>query len=113
MKAEAAVLVAAILLCCCASVVVVQGFGAVVIPRTTTKTTRSSHASSTVTRAATANAEFALLFDCDGVILETEELHRLAYNEAFRKFDLTINGERVIWTVRARIRVSLRSSVCQ
>lgn len=43
--------------------------------------------------------EFALLFDCDGVILETEELHRLAYNEAFRKFDLTIGGEPVVWSV--------------
>jgi hypothetical protein len=46
------------------------------------------------------NADFALLFDCDGVILETEELHRLAYNEAFRKFELTIHGEPVEWSVR-------------
>jgi hypothetical protein len=46
------------------------------------------------------NADFALLFDCDGVILETEELHRLAYNEAFRKFQLTIHGEPVEWSVR-------------
>ena len=44
--------------------------------------------------------EFALLFDCDGVILETEELHRKAYNEAFREFDLTIDGEPVRWSVR-------------
>lgn len=44
--------------------------------------------------------EFALLFDCDGVILETEELHRLAYNHAFREFDLTIDGEPVVWSVR-------------
>ena len=33
--------------------------------------------------------DFALLFDCDGVILETEELHRLAYNAAFREFQVT------------------------
>mmetsp|Transcript_13549 Transcript_13549/g.31828 ORF Transcript_13549/g.31828 Transcript_13549/m.31828 type:complete len:653 (-) Transcript_13549:154-2112(-) len=33
--------------------------------------------------------DFALLFDCDGVILETEELHRLAYNAAFREFEVT------------------------
>ena len=33
--------------------------------------------------------DFALLFDCDGVILETEELHRLAYNAAFREFKVT------------------------
>jgi hypothetical protein len=44
--------------------------------------------------------EFALLFDCDGVILETEEYHRLAYNEAFRKFQLTIDGQPVEWSVR-------------
>jgi beta-phosphoglucomutase-like phosphatase (HAD superfamily) len=40
-----------------------------------------------------------LLFDCDGVIVETEELHRLAYNEAFVKFDLKLNGQPVEWTV--------------
>jgi phosphoglycolate phosphatase-like HAD superfamily hydrolase len=45
--------------------------------------------------------EFALLFDCDGVILETEELHRLAYNAAFKEFDLTIDGEPVVWSVRS------------
>jgi hypothetical protein len=45
--------------------------------------------------------EFALLFDCDGVILETEEYHRLAYNEAFRKFQLTIDGQPVEWSVRS------------
>ena len=43
--------------------------------------------------------DFALLFDCDGVILETEELHRLAYNEAFKSADLTIDGEPVNWSV--------------
>lgn len=43
--------------------------------------------------------EFALLFDCDGVILETEELHRLAYNEAFKAADLTIDGKPVEWSV--------------
>jgi len=44
--------------------------------------------------------EFALLFDCDGVIVETEELHRLAYNMAFRKFDLSLpNGKKVEWDV--------------
>ena len=43
--------------------------------------------------------DYALLFDCDGVILETEELHRLAYNEAFKAAELTINGEPVEWSV--------------
>jgi HAD superfamily hydrolase (TIGR01509 family) len=45
------------------------------------------------------NYEFALLFDCDGVILETEELHRLAYNAAFSAADLTIDSEPVDWSV--------------
>ena len=48
-----------------------------------------------------ADFEFALLFDCDGVILETEELHRVAYNAAFDEFKLTIDGEPVNWSVRA------------
>jgi len=40
-----------------------------------------------------------LIFDCDGVIIETEELHRLAYNAAFKAADLKINGKTVEWTV--------------
>ena len=44
--------------------------------------------------------EYALLFDCDGVILETEELHRVAYNAAFQKFNLMIDNEPVVWSVR-------------
>lgn len=42
---------------------------------------------------------YGLLFDCDGVIIETEELHRLAYNAAFREFNLRIKNEPVEWTV--------------
>ena len=39
----------------------------------------------TTTRASnTSNPSFALLFDCDGVLVETEELHRLAYNASFQ-----------------------------
>jgi HAD superfamily hydrolase (TIGR01509 family) len=49
--------------------------------------------------ASSSDYEFALLFDCDGVILETEELHRLAYNEAFDAAELTIDGEPVVWSV--------------
>ncbi|KAF7135749.1 hypothetical protein RHSIM_Rhsim08G0012300 [Rhododendron simsii] len=30
----------------------------------------------------------ALIFDCDGVILESEHLHRQAYNDAFSHFDV-------------------------
>jgi hypothetical protein len=36
----------------------------------------------------------ALIFDCDGVILESEELHRVAYNAAFEHFKLQIGGHR-------------------
>ena len=42
--------------------------------------------------------KYALLFDCDGVIVETEELHRLAYNGAFEAFDLYAGGEQVRWS---------------
>ena len=41
----------------------------------------------------------ALLFDCDGVIVETEELHRLAYNKAFQTFGLTVQDKPVQWSV--------------
>lgn len=51
------------------------------------------------TLALQASYQYALLFDCDGVILETEELHRLAYNAAFAEFGLTIDGKPVEWSV--------------
>jgi len=41
----------------------------------------------------------ALLFDCDGVLVETEELHRIAYNQAFEEFGLEIGGKPVEWSV--------------
>ena len=41
----------------------------------------------------------ALLFDCDGVIVETEELHRRAYNMAFDSFGLKVGGMAVEWDV--------------
>jgi beta-phosphoglucomutase-like phosphatase (HAD superfamily) len=46
--------------------------------------------SSPASRSNTVNPRFALLFDCDGVIVETEELHRRAYNASFADFALTI-----------------------
>ena len=49
--------------------------------------------------AATSEFDWALIFDCDGVIIETEELHRLAYNAAFQAAELTIDGEPVEWSV--------------
>ena len=48
---------------------------------------------------ATSDFDYALIFDCDGVIIETEELHRLAYNAAFKAADLTIDGKPVDWSV--------------
>merc|ERR1719331_2633317 len=40
----------------------------------------------------------ALLFDCDGVLVETEELHRLAYNKSFEHFGLQIEtGTQMEW----------------
>lgn len=43
--------------------------------------------------------DFALIFDCDGVIIETEEFHRLAYNAAFKAAGLKIGEEPVEWSV--------------
>jgi len=40
----------------------------------------------------------ALLFDCDGVLVETEELHCIAYNMAFEEFGLEIDGKPVVWS---------------
>ena len=56
------------------------------------------HAAHTSTLSASAGeSPYALLFDCDGVIIETEELHRLAYNAAFKEYNLQINEEPVEW----------------
>ena len=45
----------------------------------------------------------ALLFDCDGVIIESEELHRLAYNAAFENFDVKVCKRTLAsWSTRVR-----------
>ena len=44
---------------------------------------------------------YALLFDCDGVIVETEEMHRLAYNASFKECGAKIDGDDVEWSVDA------------
>ncbi|CAM9767441.1 unnamed protein product, partial [Chrysoparadoxa australica] len=46
-------------------------------------------------RAATGSGEeqLAIIFDCDGVILESEGLHRTAYNKVFSEFDVDY-----VWT---------------
>uniref|UniRef100_A0A803KSI0 Uncharacterized protein n=1 Tax=Chenopodium quinoa TaxID=63459 RepID=A0A803KSI0_CHEQI len=48
---------------------------------------RTISTSSSVVRAS-ANSMVALIFDCDGVILESEDLHRQAYNDAFAFFNV-------------------------
>eukprot|EP00961_Rhodomonas_salina_P281236 3799839-Rhodomonas_salina.1 len=50
----------------------------------------------------TTDAKWALLFDCDGVIVETEELHRLAYNGAFEAFDLKVCNPHPLRIARIR-----------
>lgn len=49
-------------------------------------------------RNAAAAAELkCLVFDCDGVILESEDLHRRAYNAAFEHFSIDCGGTPVQW----------------
>lgn len=73
---------------------IVQGFTAPIVTRQQLPTTTRSSSSSCLMA-----YDYALLFDCDGVILETEEFHRLAYNAAFENAGLTIDGEPVVWSV--------------
>lgn len=42
-----------------------------------------------------------LLFDCDGVIIETESIHLQAYNEAWKRNGLVnpVTNEPVFWSV--------------
>jgi len=55
--------------------------------------------SPTVCASNTKDAKYAILFDCDGVIVETEELHRLAYNKSFQESCLHVAGKQVEWSV--------------
>eukprot|EP00536_Pseudo-nitzschia_multiseries_P014956 jgi/Psemu1/216403/e_gw1.795.22.1 len=70
---------------------------------TTTTTTTTSDATEAAVETNTKTYDFALLFDCDGVILETEELHRKAYNKVFEEFGVTKvcgdDREAVEWSV--------------
>lgn len=64
----------------------------VAAPRPSGGSARQTEGSNTV------DPRFALLFDCDGVIVETEELHRKAYNASFKHFGLTIpSSGKVEW----------------
>lgn len=62
---------------------------------------QSSSSSAPVISGIEIKADAALLFDCDGVIVETEELHRNAYNLAFERFGLTLpsTGDKVVWDI--------------
>lgn len=42
----------------------------------------------------------ALIFDCDGVIVESEGIHREAYNAAFKEFNVNCPGQEgsLVWT---------------
>ncbi|CAM9123475.1 unnamed protein product [Ascophyllum nodosum] len=42
----------------------------------------------TAFKGSTDSAPWAMIFDCDGVILESESLHREAYNKVFREFEI-------------------------
>lgn len=52
-----------------------------------------------------ADPKIAILFDCDGVIVETEELHRLAYNKSFVDSGLQIQGQQVTASTTRHSRV--------
>lgn len=55
---------------------------------TTFRRTLPSKSLSISASASSTRALEALIFDCDGVILESEHLHRQAYNDAFSHFNV-------------------------
>ncbi|KAL4448910.1 hypothetical protein ABPG77_007627 [Micractinium sp. CCAP 211/92] len=65
---------------------------------------RRRRALSAAAAAASGSAEGglqALIFDCDGVIVESEDIHRMAYNATFEHFDVRCpnSGDApVVWT---------------
>ena len=40
----------------------------------------------------------ALIFDCDGVLADTEPFHLISYNAAFAQLGLHVGGEPVAWS---------------
>lgn len=44
-------------------------------------------------------ADRALIFDCDGVIAESEHLHREAYNQVFQEFELGVDWSKEYYDV--------------
>ncbi|CAM9472489.1 unnamed protein product [Ectocarpus sp. 12 AP-2014] len=75
--------------------VVAPVFSGFVVPILSTSSSRDGPAPRRATTSAVSRplqsgssspAEWAVIFDCDGVILESESLHREAYNAVFREF---------------------------
>jgi len=81
------------------SLCVVEGFAFTTTTIRPHKSTSYAYNSALLSSSNDIESPYALLFDCDGVIIETEELHRLAYNAAFKEFKLQIGNEPVEWTV--------------
>ncbi|CAK9166323.1 unnamed protein product, partial [Ilex paraguariensis] len=55
----------------------------------TTRTSSLSYSSRSLSVSASSSPSLqAIIFDCDGVILESEHLHRQAYNDAFSQFNV-------------------------
>ncbi|PSC76200.1 haloacid dehalogenase-like hydrolase domain-containing protein [Micractinium conductrix] len=70
--------------------------------RTCRTATTARHLAVRAAASAAATGLQALIFDCDGVIVESEEIHRLAYNAAFAQFDVRCPnnpGSPVVWSV--------------
>ncbi|KAK9812072.1 hypothetical protein WJX73_003157 [Symbiochloris irregularis] len=42
----------------------------------------------------------AFIWDCDGVIIDSEEFHRLAYNASFQHSDVKVDGKVSDWSVK-------------
>jgi HAD superfamily hydrolase (TIGR01509 family) len=64
-------------------------------------TTSTTAQRSAILAAAVPTSIDALIFDCDGVIVESEDIHRRAYNAAFEEFDIICPGETspAVWSV--------------
>ena len=77
----------------------VNSYGATESRKSMLRMTPISQAASGQKASVTSNPKYALLFDCDGVIVLTEELHRLAYNGAFQDYNLKIGETPVDWNV--------------
>ncbi|CAN0878370.1 Haloacid dehalogenase-like hydrolase domain-containing protein At4g39970 [Linum grandiflorum] len=74
-------------------------------PRFCPFSTRKRTSSSLVVSAASAALK-ALIFDCDGVILESEHLHRQAYNDAFAHFNIRCSPDApqpLNWDIEAKL----------